>query len=72
MHAETNGLMMDWSKHRISKATMEALHELASEARWQEGRDALFSGSAINQTEGRAVLHMALRADAWRHLQGRW
>jgi glucose-6-phosphate isomerase len=63
MHAETNGLMMDWSKHRISKATMEALHELASEARWQEGREDLFSGSAINQTERRAVLHMALRAE---------
>ena len=64
MHAETNGLMMDWSKQRISKATMETLHELASEARWQEGRKDLFSGSAINQTEGRAVLHMALRAEA--------
>jgi glucose-6-phosphate isomerase len=63
MHAGTPGILMDWSKQRISKATMKALHELASEADWKEGRRALFSGAAINQTEGRAVLHMALRAD---------
>lgn len=62
MHAETDGFFMDWSKQRISKATMEALFELASEANWKEGRTALFSGDAINQTEGRAVLHMAMRA----------
>jgi glucose-6-phosphate isomerase len=54
---------MDWSKQRISAATMNALHDLASEADWKDGRKALFSGAAINQTEGRAVLHMALRAD---------
>ena len=64
MHAETAGLLMDWSKQRISKSTMKALHELASEADWQKGRKALFSGDPINQTEGRAVLHMAMRAEA--------
>ena len=63
MHAETLGILMDWSKQRISAATMNALHDLASEADWKDGRKALFSGAAINQTEGRAVLHMALRAD---------
>ena len=63
MHAGTSGFLMDWSKQRLSKATMESLHDLASEADWKDGRSALFSGAAINQTEGRAVLHMALRAN---------
>ena len=63
MHAEIDGMLMDWSKQRISKPTLEALFNLASEAKWQEGRNALFAGEKVNQTEGRAVLHMALRGN---------
>lgn len=61
MTASLGGMYIDWSKHRVTPEVMEALLELAEEAGWKEGVNNLFSGQPINQTEGRAVLHMALR-----------
>jgi len=60
---ETEGIFFDWSKHRVTPQVMEALFELAEEADWQDGVRQLYGGSKINQTESRAVLHMALRGE---------
>ena len=60
---ESEGIFFDWSKHRVTPAVMDALFELAEEADWQDGVRQLFGGSKINQTESRAVLHMALRGE---------
>ncbi len=55
-------LTLDYSKNRIVPDTMALLLALAERAGVAELRDAMFSGEAINETEGRAVLHTALRA----------
>jgi glucose-6-phosphate isomerase len=54
-------LLLDYSKNRITAETMELLHALAREAGVLAMRDKLFAGEPINLTEGRAVLHVALR-----------
>ncbi|HEY4081411.1 MAG TPA: glucose-6-phosphate isomerase [Burkholderiaceae bacterium] len=54
----------DLSKNRIDKPTMELLLQLARECGLESQREALFNGAPINITEGRAVLHTALRAPA--------
>jgi glucose-6-phosphate isomerase len=62
MVAEAAGLYLDYSKHRVTDETLELLLRLA-EARDVPGRiTAMFAGERINATEGRAVLHVALRA----------
>lgn len=63
MSASLDGMHVDWSKHRVTEEVMDALFDLAEEADWFGGVQALFSGAHINQTEGRAVLHMALRGN---------
>ncbi|HWT30196.1 MAG TPA: glucose-6-phosphate isomerase, partial [Propylenella sp.] len=57
-------LRLDYSKNRIVPETMPLLVALAEAADVAELRDAMFSGEAINLTEDRAVLHVALRAPA--------
>ncbi len=52
----------DLSKNRIDVATRRFLFELAAECGVAAQRDAMFDGQPINRTEGRAVLHTALRA----------
>jgi glucose-6-phosphate isomerase len=54
-------LTIDYSKNRIAPETIKLLLELAREAELERKRDAMFSGSKINTTEDRAVLHTALR-----------
>jgi glucose-6-phosphate isomerase len=53
---------VDYSKNRITKETLNYLLLLADEAKLKEAIQCQFSGEKINQTEGRAVLHTALRA----------
>ncbi|HEV2274251.1 MAG TPA: glucose-6-phosphate isomerase, partial [Acidobacteriaceae bacterium] len=60
--AEGAGLYLDYSKNRVTGRTMELLVQLARESGLEERRDAMFRGEKINITEGRAVLHVALRA----------
>jgi glucose-6-phosphate isomerase len=55
------GLYLDYSKHRITDRTLALLLDLASAAGLRERIDAMFAGEKINTTEGRAVLHVALR-----------
>ncbi|HKJ36857.1 MAG TPA: glucose-6-phosphate isomerase [Solirubrobacterales bacterium] len=58
---EAEGLLLDYSKHRVNDEVLGRLVELASEAGVEERRDAMFRGEHINSTEDRAVLHVALR-----------
>ena len=58
---ETGDLMLDYSKNRITGETMQLLVKLAEEADIAGWRERMFSGEKINNTENRAVLHVALR-----------
>ncbi len=57
-----NDFLVDYSKNRISEETLELLLQLANDAGLPRAIDSYFGGELINQTEGRAVLHTALRA----------
>lgn len=54
-------ILIDYSKNRINSEIMGALLELAKARKVEKARDLMFSGDKINFTEGRAVLHVALR-----------
>ncbi|TMU55313.1 glucose-6-phosphate isomerase [Flagellimonas algicola] len=54
--------LVDFSKNRITQETVDLLLELAEEVGLKSSIDSYFKGDLINQTEGRAVLHTALRA----------
>ncbi len=60
--AEGAGWFLDYSKNRITAETMRLLLRLAEERGVEQRREAMFTGAAINTTERRAVLHVALRA----------
>src|SRR6188474_296269 len=59
---EGAGLYLDYSKHRVTDETLKLLVQLADECDLRGRIDAMFQGEKINVTEGRAVLHVALRA----------
>jgi glucose-6-phosphate isomerase len=59
---EAAGVYLDYSKNRITRETVTLLLQLAQEAKLRENIDAMFGGQAINVSEQRAVLHVALRA----------
>ena len=54
-------MYIDYSKHRVTRETLDLLIELARAAELESKRDAMFSGVHINTSEDRAVLHTALR-----------
>ncbi len=56
-----DGLLFDYSKTMIDEEARALLMRLADGAGLAERREAMFSGAKINETEGRAVLHTALR-----------
>jgi len=56
-----NEMLFDYSKNLIDDEVMEELGKLASVAKVGQMRAAMFGGEAINFTENRAVLHVALR-----------
>jgi glucose-6-phosphate isomerase len=60
--AEAAGLFLDYSKHRVTDETLALLVALAEGSGLRERTEAMFGGEKINTTEGRAVLHVALRA----------
>jgi glucose-6-phosphate isomerase len=64
LSAEACGFYLDYSKNRVTDETLGLLLELAEEASVPARVDAMFRGEKINVTEGRAVLHVALRAPA--------
>jgi glucose-6-phosphate isomerase len=56
-----DGLRLDWAKTNIDATARQMLIALATEAGVAAKRAAMFGGARINETEGRAVLHTALR-----------
>jgi glucose-6-phosphate isomerase len=60
--AEAAGLFLDYSKHRATDETLAMLFALARACDVEGRVQAMFAGEKINNTEGRAVLHVALRA----------
>jgi len=54
-------ILLDYSKNLITEPILDALFALAREADVEKVRDAMFAGEHINNSEGRAVLHVALR-----------
>jgi glucose-6-phosphate isomerase len=59
--AEAVGLYLDYSKHRVTDDTLALLLQLAEESGLRAHVDAMFAGEKINVSEGRSVLHVALR-----------
>ena len=62
MTVEALGLLLDYSKNRVTAETLNLLLKLAEDSRLRGRIDAMFRGEKINSTEKRAVLHTALRA----------
>lgn len=54
-------LLIDYSKNIINEITMNLLLDLAREVQVEDAREKMFTGDKINETENRAVLHVALR-----------
>jgi glucose-6-phosphate isomerase len=61
MHAEVAGLYFDYSKHRVTDATISLLVALAEDVGLREHVAALFRGDHLNVSEDRPALHVALR-----------
>lgn len=53
--------LFDFSKHFITNETLALFEQLAKETGLNDAKKAMFSGMPINETEGRSVLHIALR-----------
>lgn len=60
-HVRLEGLLLDYSKQRVRKDTMNKLVEMAVQCGLSAAIQSQFSGELINATEKRAVLHTALR-----------
>jgi len=56
-----NDILFDYSKNILTAKTMQLLLQLTEECRIKEAIDSMFNGELINETEGRSVLHTALR-----------
>lgn len=54
-------LLIDYSKNIITQETLDVLYRLAEDCGVKEATEQMFGGTVINGTEGRAVLHVALR-----------
>lgn len=62
MYVASGQMVLDYSRQKVDTETMSKLFELADKARVEQKKQQMFSGQKINETEGRAVLHCALRA----------
>jgi glucose-6-phosphate isomerase len=54
-------ILFDYSKNYVTDATRDLFLKLAEECKLKEAMEAMFTGEKINETEGRPVLHTALR-----------
>jgi glucose-6-phosphate isomerase len=61
MHLKIGPMLIDYSKHRVTADVLRALFDLARAANVEERRDSMLAGERVNETEGRAALHTALR-----------
>eukprot|EP00929_Paragymnodinium_shiwhaense_P103577 TRINITY_DN6718_c0_g2_i1.p1 TRINITY_DN6718_c0_g2~~TRINITY_DN6718_c0_g2_i1.p1 ORF type:complete len:807 (-),score=203.55 TRINITY_DN6718_c0_g2_i1:100-2520(-) len=62
MFVSAEGIVLDYTRQKANKETMQLLFNLAKAAGVEDKRTAMFSGDKINETEDRSVLHVALRA----------
>jgi len=62
LSVEAAGIYLDYSKNRVTGETLQLLLQLATESDLRGRIEAMFHGDAINVSEKRAVLHVALRA----------
>jgi glucose-6-phosphate isomerase len=69
MRLAAAGLRLDYSKNILNAETLARLIDLAEEARLPDWTARMFAGEAINNTEGRPVLHVALRNRSNRPIQ---
>ena len=60
-HVRENGMLLDYSRHLVTAETRDLLIALAESCAVEDWRDRMFAGDKINTSEGRAVLHTALR-----------
>jgi glucose-6-phosphate isomerase len=58
---QVEDILVDYSKHILTGETVHLLCAMARAARIEEWRDRMFAGEPVNFTEGRPVLHIALR-----------
>ncbi len=58
---KVDSILLDYSKNRITGETLPLLCEVARTVDLEKRRDAMFQGAKVNRTEGRSVLHVALR-----------
>lgn len=63
--------LVDFSKNRITQETLEILFGLAGECGLEQAIEGMFSGKAINETDKRRMLHVALRNPSCSHHQVR-
>ncbi len=67
---EGAGILMDFSRQHLDEMVLAKLDELAEAVGLREYREAMWRGEKINATEGRAVLHVALRQPAGARIGG--
>lgn len=68
--ASVGGLALDARHQALDSGAWASLLQLAEAAQWQQHRDAMWRGEAVNSSEGRPVLHVALRAPDGEHPWG--
>lgn len=61
LSVQKGDILFDYSKNIITDKTLELLLQLANDCKLKDAINAMFAGDKINATEGRAVLHTALR-----------
>ncbi|MEM1324968.1 MAG: glucose-6-phosphate isomerase [Bacteroidota bacterium] len=62
-------ILVDFSKNRITQETLDLLRQLAKETQVEKAIQQMFDGERINETEDRAVLHVALRNRGGRRVE---
>jgi glucose-6-phosphate isomerase len=61
LHFQGDGMLLDFSKNIFDEDAFKSLLKLIEEANVRQWREKMFNGEKINNTENRAVLHIALR-----------
>lgn len=60
---DVSGIYFDWSKTHLDAAAIEQFQQRAEKQKFSDAREALFSGTIVNPSEGRAATHVAERGN---------
>eukprot|EP00927_Polykrikos_kofoidii_P047507 TRINITY_DN416_c0_g1_i1.p1 TRINITY_DN416_c0_g1~~TRINITY_DN416_c0_g1_i1.p1 ORF type:complete len:549 (-),score=104.04 TRINITY_DN416_c0_g1_i1:249-1895(-) len=73
MMVSFGGMTLDYCREKVDAESMQKLFALAEKAGLEDKKKKMFAGVKINETEGRPVLHVALRAprDACMEVDGK-